>query len=407
MKSKFYKLNLQETQLCHSKPYPLKSYKKPTNEKTGKEFPFCCENHKETYLRIKNWFEKFPNCCEEHKKWSRKSFFKTSRYIRLPERIMDQISFTDVGLSFYLGYIQAYLKSEKVIPDENKRKLLLQFISSITGSKANKKERKPSNNTNLNDLYNIYESWLNEFPFEISFLNHLQEKFENELPFGKSKPSFNRYSKLLKYQLHTTESFTYYLSKLSNTLLTELNTLSLYENNKLSDPKKIELELLVVKRKKAISHGFLSDSNLKNEPFQSITKKWLKEEIEFIREIKPLVDLRPTENENNKDVPTTKSIIIDEFNTLPKGWKYAFSSKQDFETFVNLLISFFEHKEYSLPKNTIKLKRSTKTKFAKSLGFFHKELSEIPLASDLKFIEIVKCLNHFQEETNIPKVLSR
>ena len=68
MKSKFYKLNLQETQLCHSKPYPLKSYKKPTNEKTGKEFPFCCENHKETYLRIKNWFEKFPNCCEEHKK---------------------------------------------------------------------------------------------------------------------------------------------------------------------------------------------------------------------------------------------------------------------------------------------------------------------------------------------------
>ena len=96
----------------------------------------------------------------------------------------------------------------------------------------------------------------------------------------------------------------------------------------------------------------------------------------------------------------TKTVITEIFaNIDKKGWEYAFSSKQDYNVFINLLTDFFEYKAYTLSETIIQLKRGCKTKVAKALGKIHKELSnENKLSTDNKYFKLIKILNHFEKE---------
>jgi hypothetical protein len=103
----------------------------------------------------------------------------------------------------------------------------------------------------------------------------------------------------------------------------------------------------------------------------------------------------------------TKQNITQMFETMDnEGWEYAFRSENDYNTFTDLLTNFFEYKEYHLPKTLIQLKKRCKTKLGRILGEIHKELSENALKSDKKYFEILKCLNHYQNETDLYKVLT-
>ncbi len=120
----------------------------------------------------------------------------------------------------------------------------------------------------------------------------------------------------------------------------------------------------------------------------------------------------PGENSvTNKESPT-RQLINETFEGLDnnKGWEYAFRSKSDYNSFVNLLTSFFEFKEYLLPEQVIQLKRGCKTRLAATLGRIHSDLSNNnTLKNDTKFFEIIKTLNHFKNLTTnqLYKDLSR
>lgn len=111
--------------------------------------------------------------------------------------------------------------------------------------------------------------------------------------------------------------------------------------------------------------------------------------------------LQPIDGNQNR----TKRVIADTFKKMDtKGWQYAFVSEQDYILFIDLLTKFFEYKPYTLPETTIQLKRTCKTKVAKTLGEIHAELSENPLKSDIEYFKIVKVLNHFKEVSNFDLV---
>lgn len=107
----------------------------------------------------------------------------------------------------------------------------------------------------------------------------------------------------------------------------------------------------------------------------------------------------------------TKKVIYKVLNGIDKqGWKYAFALETDFNLFTDLLTSFFEYKQYTLPMSTIQLKRTCKTKVAKALGEIHRELSnENKLIDDIKYFQIIRILSHFEKESerDLYKALTR
>lgn len=122
-------------------------------------------------------------------------------------------------------------------------------------------------------------------------------------------------------------------------------------------------------------------------------------------------ELQQTEIEKgNKAVKTIDSEpskekvkIIKELNAIDKnGWSYAFTSEDDFNTFVELLTNYFQQKEFKIPTETIKLKRNCKTKLAKAFNPIHINLGhdDKKLKSDIEFFDIIRVLNHFKELSN-------
>jgi hypothetical protein len=93
-----------------------------------------------------------------------------------------------------------------------------------------------------------------------------------------------------------------------------------------------------------------------------------------------------------------------------KGWEYAFSFEQDYILFTDILTNFFEQKPYSIPETKIQLKKSCKTKLAKSLGDIHRELSNSDtLINDSEYFKIIMVLNHFKNDSkdDLYKALTR
>jgi hypothetical protein len=107
----------------------------------------------------------------------------------------------------------------------------------------------------------------------------------------------------------------------------------------------------------------------------------------------------------------TEKLILDFFENLDvnKGWEYAFTSKNDFEIFLSILVKFFEQKEYQFPEKPIKLKKGSQTRTAILLGQLYSELAENQLSQDKKYLEIVRVLKPFEtkNDTQLYKDLTR
>ncbi|MBP9213531.1 MAG: hypothetical protein V9E96_01275 [Chitinophagaceae bacterium] len=109
-------------------------------------------------------------------------------------------------------------------------------------------------------------------------------------------------------------------------------------------------------------------------------------------------------NEAKHQISKTKEKIIEALSNIDKheSWSYAFRTIEDFNFFVQLLTDFFEVKQYTIPANKINLKKGCKTRFAQSLNDLHEYLdtTERPLKRDVDFFEILKCLNHFKDNSD-------
>jgi hypothetical protein len=417
---------------------PIEGYEAPTNKETGEQFPNCCPFHKSVFEGAERWFSQFPNCCDRHKAMALKWWFNKANYSGIAEKIVKQLSYTEhhiseriniddwykditdyieynvlsfgrpaIGLHLYLGNVMHYIKNTESEIPKIKRQALIEFIETYYNSPI---DIDKTNKTDLNVLYNTYQKWLKVFPFEISFFSTLKPHFEKQLPILNGKPETNKYTGTAKAKMHTKGSLIDALLNLTNNLLTQINTTTLYEKGLLTEPQKVKLELVLNERKMKLKQGYVNSSKDEEQRYRKILKEWFADEKRFIDEVTPIVKTLPPQPININE-SRTKKIIFETLTNIDKqGWQYAFVSEQDYNLFTDLLTNFFEYKPYTLPETTIQLKRTCKTKVAKALGEIHKELSnENKLSTDTKYFQLIRTLSHFEKETegDLYKALTR
>lgn len=300
---------------------PIEGYEAPTNKETGEQFPNCCPFHKSVFEGAESWFLKFPNCRDQHKAMVSKWWYNKANYSGIAEKIVKQLSYTEhhiseriniddwykditdyieynvssfghpaIGLDLYLGNVGHYIKNTKSEIPKIKRQVLIEFIETYYNSPI---DIDKTNKTDLNVLYGTYQKWLKVFPFEISFFSTLKPHFKKQLPILNGKPETNKYTGHAKVKMHTKGSLIDVLLNLTNNLLTQINTTTLYEKGLLTEPQKIKLELVLNERKMKLKQGYVNSSKDEEQRYRKILKEWFADEKRFIDEVTPIVKALP------------------------------------------------------------------------------------------------------------------
>lgn len=313
-------------------------YKIPKSPKNGKPLPHCCKFHQQAFEGIQEWFMEFPNCCQAHRELIKNPLFSKADYQNIPTKIINQISYTEyiignktshwdwfenitdyifanfesfgspaVGWDRYVSILKHQLNNTKwlqtnLIPIE-KANILLEYLD---------KEFQPQLISNddtfdLDVLYETYNKWLEIFPFEISYFQHLKEPFEKRIPIFKGQPQVNRYSGLACVKSHSKLSLIQLLLDTTNELVTKINALKLYEDGKITDVQKTELEILNSRRRQDLKLGYTKEPNDLEKQFHQIIKKWLEDEQTYLYELKRIVSpLMVNKNYNINNIDNAK-----------------------------------------------------------------------------------------------------
>lgn len=318
MNKPFIEIDAEHFTLSAFETKPIEGYEAPTNKETGEQFPNCCPFHKSVFEGAESWFSKFPNCCDQHKAMVSKWWYNKANYSGIAEKIVKQLSYTEhhiseriniddwykditdyieynvssfghpaIGLHLYLGNVQHYIKNTNSEIPINKRQRLIEFIETYYNSP------KEQTKTDLNILYCTYQKWFKVFPFEIGFFANLKPHFEKQLPILNGKPETNKYTGIAKVKMHTKGSLIDVLLNLTNNLLTQINTTTLYEKGLLTEPQKIKLELVLNERKMKLKQGYVNSSKDEEQRYRKILKEWFADEKRFIDEVTPIVKELP------------------------------------------------------------------------------------------------------------------
>ena len=322
---------------------------KETEPTTGEhDFNTCegCQNtRKELIKRLTEKFngteqkQGFPFCCSHHSNLTKVKEFNRASFVPVPEMVADKIIYTNshiinnhenenyykditdyidytvesfgqmpnscgkpLYLNSYFFYVTDLLTQNTEISKERKNRLLEFLEAHQTPPTKNK-------NTDLNILLGTYQKWLKVFPFEISFFSTLKPHFEKQLPILNGKPETNKYTGIAKAKIHTKGSLIDVLLNLTNNLLTQINTTTLYEKGLLTEPQKIKLELVLNERKMKLKQGYKNSSPNEEQRYRKILKEWFNDEKKFIDEIAPLLKALPPQQTETK-APTAPAIAL-------------------------------------------------------------------------------------------------
>lgn len=306
---------------------------KETEPTTGEhDFNTCegCQNtRKELIKRLTEKFngteqkQGFPFCCSHHSNLTKVKEFNRASFVPVPEMVADKIIYTNqhitnnhenenyykditdyidytvesfgqmpngCGGALFIGdyffYVTDLLTRNTEISKERKNRLL-EFLE------AHRIPPTKNKNTDLNILLGTYQKWLKTFPFDISFFVELKPHFEKQLPILNGKPEYNPYLKVYKAKMHTKGSLIDVLLNLTNNLLTQINTTTLYEKGLLTEPQKIKLELVLNERKMKLKQGYVNSSKDEEQRYRKILKGWFADEKKFIDEVTSIVKALP------------------------------------------------------------------------------------------------------------------
>jgi len=365
MNKPFIEIDAENFTLSAFDTKPIEGYELPVNKETGEQFPNCCPFHKSVFEISESWFSKFPNCCDQHRAMVSKWWYNKANYSGIAEKIVKQLSYTEhhiseqiniddwykditdyieynvssfghpaIGLHLYLGNVQQYIQNAPSEIPKIKRQVIIEFIETYYNSPI---DINKTNKTDLNILYSTYQKWLKVFPFEISFFTTLKPHFEKQLPILNGKPEVNIYLDKAKVKMHTKGSLIDVLLNLTNNLLTQINTTTLYEKGLLTEPQKIKLELVLNERKMKLEQGYVNSSPSEEQRYRKILKEWFNDEKKFIDEITPLLKALPpqqTETLSNlithqNSVEIIKGIKIQYKNIKGKRLKLLLTALQE------------------------------------------------------------------------------
>ena len=312
---------------------PIKGYEVPTNKETGEQLPNCCGFHKQIFKEAETTFEKFPNCCELHKLLIGKRWFKKENYNGIANKIVTQLSYTQhhifqqitsnnwyqeitgyiehnassfgnpaIGLHLYLVSLKHIIKKEKNLFSQEQKQELIKFIEDYY---SRKEDVQIATFLYKDYLYETYQKWLELFPFEISFFGGLKQYFEEKL---QTRNAINIYSRTDKKTLLTKASVIEALTNLTDELLKQINPYILYEKGLLTEPQKIELELVLSQMRIDNERGYTSQKQNEEQPYMEILEKWFNRQKKFINDVAPLLKaLPPQQNETKTGQKTPKT----------------------------------------------------------------------------------------------------
>jgi hypothetical protein len=262
-------------------------------------------------------FERFPNDSEDHKKLNDVNWFNTADYSYVPTKVVltleytlhcvsncinkdnwlkeitDYIDYTvisygelpkgfglPVGLDLYLNNVFKNIEVTDVLPEQRKHKILdfiNQYYAPVT-------TYLPSDD--LNDLIEIYKKWVKHFPFDLSFFSHLKDHYENQLHIAK-ETTIERNIYLpgpYTVRLKTRKELIEFLTNLTGRIITEINSLHLYEMGLISDLQKIQIEVIKASRRMEMKQ--LSDkATVERKEYIKVLNEWFKGEKKFLKEL--------------------------------------------------------------------------------------------------------------------------
>lgn len=301
---------------------PPDGYIVPINNETREKFPLCCATHKQEYEAAKSWFDKFPDCCEFHKKVIGAHWFDKTQYITTPEKVLQQISYTEhiikkeienkdwykkiidyfkvnissfgqlpsgfggpVGLHLYIQNIKKRLSDEKWanknIVDKAKRGKLLKFFD----DRDERLKIKSTQSPDLNLLYATYKKWLKTFPFNVNkYFGHLQEYYTNHFPIIKNKPDINSYTGIAEFEVYTQSDLIEKLVSLTKDLIGKVNVQELVDEGLISTIDQHSLQ--IANEKLRIGTIRITEDFTKGElQYVKALKQWLKLHLTYFKEI--------------------------------------------------------------------------------------------------------------------------
>ncbi len=249
----------------------------------------------------------FPNCCEEHlmsfqeiRDWAI-SFLPEGEAVKLAKKTLYNLAFTESyiiftyknddwyeDISYFIEYNIFSFGSSNNYAERYLLKLI-GFLKTFESLDSNK-FKKLSDLTfiwwkniafcrDLLHLRRAFDKWFYCFPFDISFLNHLKDKYD--LFFGIVNDDFIEYDE---------ESFMVELNKITDSILSWHNTSNLHKNRLLVDPSKIRLELIISKRNFELQIGFFEpDGSAIKQDYREKILRWFIDEIKYIDDITPFV----------------------------------------------------------------------------------------------------------------------
>lgn len=289
----------------------------------------CQKTLKELLKRLTEKFEgshkdgakPFPFCCTHHSELTKLKEFNRADFISVPEMVARKIIYTNshiknnhqsetyykditdyidytvesfgqmpgnaepLYLSDYFFYITDLLERNTEV-EKGRKNRLLEFLKAYRTPTETPK-------TDFNILLGTYQKWFKVFPFEISFFANLKPHFEKQLPILNGKPETNKYTGIAKAKMHTKGSLIDVLLNLTNNLLTQINTTTLYEKGLLTEPQKIKLELVLNERRMKLKQGYVNSSKDEEQRYRRILKEWFADEKRFIDEVTPIVIVLP------------------------------------------------------------------------------------------------------------------
>lgn len=278
-------------------------------DNTRKGFPFCCEHHanlvKLNQFR-KGHFANAPSMAARKIIYTYQHIVNSHNKSNWYQETTDYIewaieSFGDMpqgcGSTLFLREFLSVIKKlliNNVEYDIQKKQQILDFLQSAEDSQE-------SFHNEVGHLIDIYQKWLDLFPFELNtYFGKIKSHYHNQLFILKGKTEKNIYSKSIRAIIHTKSSLLQALISLTERLLTETNGITIFEQGLITDANKIKLELAITSRRLKLKQGYsniIPDDQL---VFQSMVNEWLNDEKVFINEITPLLFTTPSQEAERK-----------------------------------------------------------------------------------------------------------
>lgn len=312
-------------------------YKKPFSiDKTDGEHSLescvnCAKVHKGIEETQTDLLGKFPACCDAHKKLIELPQYDRSHFETAPKEVADKIMFTHHHIINYIDkenwkddifdYLDYVIESfgsfpseygspyqihnffdvlkelsysykdfkEKTISKTEYKNRLDQIFDKIKWFNTPYEEQEKSRNI----LMKSYEKWFNTFPFDLPYFSHLKERFSLIFPIYKRHGRKNKYSGKEVKEEYTPETLADALIQTTSNILTSINALKLYEEGKLSEVEKLNIEL--IKKNRQVELKELEElPNGNKQEYIKVIKNWLKGEKEFVKEIMPYINKLPS-----------------------------------------------------------------------------------------------------------------